>query len=46
MVTGTEPPGLKLPLAGLKVTPVRLLLADQVALRGELVVSPRLTIHL
>ena len=39
MLTVTDPPGDNLPLAGLKVTPPRLLLAIQSALLCELEVS-------
>jgi hypothetical protein len=45
IVTVCEPFGDNWPEAGLKVTPVRLLLADQLALPCELDVSPNETMH-
>jgi hypothetical protein len=45
MVMLTEPPGCRVPLAGEKLTPLRLLLADQLALPIELAVSANVTVH-
>jgi hypothetical protein len=45
MLTVTDPPGDNLPLAGLKVTPLRLLLAVQSALLCELEVSASVIWH-
>jgi hypothetical protein len=45
MLTVTYPPGDNLPLAGLKVTPLRLLLAVQLALLCELEVSASVIWH-
>jgi hypothetical protein len=45
MVTETVLPGVRLPLAGLNVTPLRPLLALQLLVPVELAVSPTVTVH-
>jgi hypothetical protein len=46
IATETFLPGVSVPLAGLNVTPLRLLLADQLSGPCEVLVSPTLTVQL